>query len=183
MRVHELIRGSLSMKGREMHINKLVLSGVFGVSLIITACSDQGSQQTGIANPVGEKADVIQLSYDPEKYTKGLELYQGACASCHGKQGEGALNWQQKATQGKAKPPPLNGTGHAWHHPMHILKGVVRNGTARLGGNMPAWKDKLTDEQIQNILYWMQSQWPKEIYNAWYLNNQEALRNRARGKK
>ena len=32
---------------------------------------------------------------------------------------------------------------------------------------MPAWKDKLSDEDIDAVIAWMQSVWPEEIYRAW----------------
>jgi mono/diheme cytochrome c family protein len=33
---------------------------------------------------------------------------------------------------------------------------------------MLAWKDKLNDEEIEAIVAWFQSQWPDEVYAAWY---------------
>jgi hypothetical protein len=51
---------------------------------------------------------------------------------------------------------------------MYILVDIIKNGAQRLGGNMPLWKGKLSDKQIHDILYWVQSQWPTEIYAACY---------------
>ena len=116
----------------------------------------------------------VTLKQDALRYTQGLKLYQQACSGCHGKQGEGAPGWQQRDKDGKFLPPPLNGRGHTWHHPRAVLLDIINDGTRRLGGNMPAWKDTLSDEQIDNILFWIQSQWDKEIYHAWYRNNQAA---------
>lgn len=119
---------------------------------------------------------------DPVRYTQGLQLYQKNCSACHGKQGEGAPNWRQRDAQGKFLPPPLNGTGHTWHHPMYVLKDIVRNGTAKFGGNMPGWKDRLSEEQINLILFWVQSQWPDEIYRRWYENDRVVRENLQRKK-
>lgn len=141
---------------------------------VLAGCSEE---QQGDAVSVQESAGV-QLKQDAVRYTRGLKLYQQACAACHGKQGEGAPNWQQRDADGTFLPPPLNGTGHTWHHPMHVLVDIINNGTQRLGGTMPAWKDELSDEQIQDILFWVQSQWPRELYAAWYRNNQEVIGNR-----
>jgi mono/diheme cytochrome c family protein len=73
---------------------------------------------------------------------------------------------------GKFPPPPLNGSAHAWHHPQQVLVDTIKNGTAKLGGNMPAWKGKLSEQDIRAIIAWFQSKWSDEIYAAWYENNQ-----------
>ena len=148
------------------------------IMLSMVACSDEQS-----AEPVPGVSDTPivteVLKPDPVRYTRGLKLYQQTCAACHGRQGEGATDWQKRDSEGKFLPPPLNGTGHTWHHPMAMLVDIINNGTQRLGGNMPPWKGKLTDAEIQDIVFWLQSQWPRELYAAWYKNNQEVLRNRA----
>ena len=69
-------------------------------------------------------------------------------------------------------PPPLNGTAHAWHHPRKALIYTIKNGTQAIGGNMPAWKDKLTDDEIESIILWFQSKWPDELYQAWAQRDQ-----------
>lgn len=80
---------------------------------------------------------------------------------------QGASNWQRPGLDGKYPAPPLNGSGHAWHHPQFALKTTIREGTARLGGNMQAWNDKLSDRDIDAVIAWMQSVWPEEICQAW----------------
>jgi len=143
------------------------------VVLLLNACTEQAPATSDKEiNNQQEESKVI-LKPDPARYTKGLGLYQETCAACHGQQGEGAMNWQKRDEKGQSKPPPLNGSGHTWHHPKRVLVDVIRNGTMRLGGNMPPWKDKLSDNQIEDILYWLQSQWPIEIYQAWLRNNIE----------
>lgn len=125
---------------------------------------------------VQNKKELIR-DRDPMRYTQGLRLYQQNCAACHGKQGQGDPNWRQRDVQGKFLPPPLNGTGHTWHHPMYVLKDIIRNGTAKFGGNMPAWKDRLTEKQIDLIIFWVQSQWPDEIYRRWQENDRAVREN------
>jgi mono/diheme cytochrome c family protein len=39
---------------------------------------------------------------------------------------------------------------------------------------MPSWKDKLTDAQIEQIIAWIQSRWPDEIYAAWLETERKA---------
>lgn len=163
-----------------MMIKSLVI--ICSTSLLI-ACSDQAPDQFTENTGVDQVEDIMVLKSDPARYTKGLALYQQTCAACHGNDGQGAANWQKRDAQGKYKAPPLNGTAHTWHHPQRILTQIIRNGTQRIGGSMPAWKDTLSDTQIDDVLYWIKSQWPNEIYNAWYRNNEEALKKQTQKEK
>jgi len=101
----------------------------------------------------------------------GAKIFKENCAACHGKQGEGAQNWRKPGLDGEYPAPPLNGTGHAWHHPLKALLHVIRNGSPGGQGNMPAWKDKLSDEQMLAAIAWFQSKWSKENYSNWEQRN------------
>lgn len=93
------------------------------------------------------------------------------CASCHGNHAEGTKNWRKLNKDGKYPPPPLNGTAHAWHHSLKVLGDIIKDGTTDIGGDMPAWKDKLSEEEVENILVFIQALWADEIYAVWYENN------------
>ena len=105
-------------------------------------------------------------------FSRGLKLYQKNCASCHGKNAEGTPDWRKTESDGMFPPPPLNGTGHTWHHSTKVLVNLIKDGTAKIGGKMPAWKDKLSEQEINDILTWIKAQWTDEIYAAWYTNDQ-----------
>ena len=119
------------------------------------------------------EASKINRGYDPLMLEKGQALYQANCAGCHGMNAEGTIkNWQERDEYGNLPPPPLNGTAHTWHHPIKSLAHTIRNGTQTIGGNMPPWRDKLTDEEIFEIIIWLTSLWPDEIYQTWLkINN------------
>ena len=105
---------------------------------------------------------------DPQVLAQGRDIYQQHCAACHGSEGQGLVaDWKNPGADGKYPPPPLNGTEHTWHHPLSQLVRVVRDGTAKLGGNMPAWSDKLSTEQIENTLHYVISLWPDDIFRGW----------------
>ena len=101
---------------------------------------------------------IIERNVNFKAFTAGQRLFLKNCAVCHGKQGEGAPNWRKPDKDGKNPAPPLNGTGHTWHHSTKSLTNTIKNGTAKIGGNMPAWKDKLSDREISLILIWIKAQ-------------------------
>ncbi len=161
-----------------MHRNYWVILA----TMLLSACNSGGGQDqaqtapTQSAAPAAEQAPpfVPRPKADFAQVRRGGELFEKNCAVCHGQKGEGGANWRQRDASGKFPPPPLNGTGHAWHHPMKILRYVIKNGSPGGQGNMPAWKDKLSDAQIDEIIAWMQAQWPDQAYQAWYQINQRA---------
>lgn len=105
---------------------------------------------------------------------QGSRLFSENCAICHGNNAQGTVeNWQQRDQNGKFPPPPLNGTAHTWHHPIHALGQVIHDGTEHIGGSMPAWKDRLTEDEIFAVIMYLGSLWPDEIYQAWMQRNQQ----------
>ena len=123
-----------------------------------------------LSQPVWSSSDRDALKPNVRNFTSvttGAKLFQANCAACHGKQGEGAPNWRTPDKKGKFRPPPLNGSGHMWHHPLPVLLSVIRDGTAAQGGTMPAWKEKLSEREMVDVIAWLQSKWSKEIYQQW----------------
>jgi len=112
---------------------------------------------------------------DPARVARGAVVYQKYCTACHGPRAEGAPNWHKPGPDGKYPPPALNGTAHSWHHPTASLKYVILNGTQRIGGNMPPWRGKLTENDAEDVIAWFQSLWPAEIYRAWADNDRRAV--------
>jgi len=146
---------------------KLILLGL--LSLLLAACSD--GQETGKTTPSKAAIESNPANLKPwyafNQVSAGARVYQENCAACHGQRGEGAANWRQPGADGKYPAPPLNGSGHAWHHPLNMLFHTIKNGSPGGQGNMPAWGGKLSDEEIVSVIAWFQSKWPREIYHAW----------------
>lgn len=141
------------------------------ILLLLTAC---GQQEETAKSESQLPANNAQRFADFNQVTRGGRLFQEYCAGCHGVDAEGAANWRQKGADGKYPAPPLNGTGHAWHHPEKVLLMTIRDGTARLGGSMPAWGDKLSEQDMRDIIAWFQAKWPEEIYAEWARRNAQA---------
>jgi mono/diheme cytochrome c family protein len=103
--------------------------------------------------------------------TLGRALYAEHCAACHGAQLEGAPDWQQRGPDGRFPAPPHDETGHTWHHGDGMLFDYVRRGgqavlddlDVALPSGMPGFGDVLGDTEIEAILAFIRSTWPKEI--------------------
>ena len=152
-----------------MLLSRLSLFVVASLSLLLVACGE-------VDKPVAQKAIVPAMQstpmpkreHDIAQIVRGAAVFKQNCASCHGANGEGAANWRQRDANDKFPPPPLNGDGHSWHHPMKALRHTIRNGTLAIGGSMPAWKEKLSDADTDAVIAWFQSKWPEQAYAAWY---------------
>lgn len=150
-----------------MKLWKLITA--LGTAAVLAGCTgdDDAAQQAASPPVAGSQTAVQRPAVDSATLAQGKKVFDANCAACHGSQGQGAPNWQKPGPDGKYPAPPLNGTGHAWHHPMAALQQTIRNGTQRIGGSMPPWKDTLSEEEIQAVIYWFQSHWPDELYAAW----------------
>lgn len=96
---------------------------------------------------------------------RGAGLYQEHCAQCHGPEAQGHPDWE---TPGVVAAPPLNGTGNDWKRTRAQLVAAIRDGAKRDGQPvMPAWKGRLSDGEIDDIIAWFQALWPPEVYSQW----------------
>jgi mono/diheme cytochrome c family protein len=105
---------------------------------------------------------------DAEAVSKGKAIYFAECASCHGSSLEGQVNWKQRDLEGYLPAPPHDELGHTWHHDDQLLFKLTKFGVQAIAGkeyksNMPAFKKKLTDEQIWHVLAYIKSEWPKDL--------------------
>lgn len=138
--------------------------------IFLSACSDKNETSSSAVVTKKEKNITTKRDVDLFSFSRGQKLYLTHCSTCHGKNAEGNKDWRKTEDDGKYPAPPLNGTAHTWHHSTSVLVNTIKNGTAKIGGNMPAWKGKLRDEEILDILTWIKAQWPDEIYTVWYKN-------------
>ena len=105
--------------------------------------------------------------YTQTQVDNGKQLFIDNCAKCHGVAAQGTPNWNKTGADGKYPPPPLNGTAHAWHHPLAGLKRSVQHGGVPLGGSMPGFADTLSDAETEAVISYYQNRWPAPIYQAW----------------
>ena len=106
---------------------------------------------------------------DPERIAAGSVVYNAHCASCHGAKLEGQPNWTSKLPTGRMPAPPHDDSGHTWHHPNDVLFAVTKSGLkpphAPEGytSDMPAFGGTLSDDEIWNVLAFIQSRWSERI--------------------
>ena len=98
----------------------------------------------------------------------GAGLFQQNCAVCHGANAEGTSDWKKTDANGNYPPPPLDGSAHAWHHSIPQLVRSIKEGGIKLGGVMPPFEEKLSDQDVLAVIAYFQSRWPDDIYTRWH---------------
>lgn len=99
---------------------------------------------------------------------QGAEIYAASCASCHGANLGGEVDWQTRGQDGKMPAPPHDDSGHTWHHTDQLLFDLTKKGISDLldqdyRTNMPAYEGVLTDQEIVAVLSFIKSRWPQRI--------------------
>ncbi len=119
-------------------------------------------------NPERPGPDAVDgRRYTPEHVDLGRSLFSTHCANCHGASAEGTADWRKADANGNYPPPPLNGTAHAWHHPMPILEQTIAVGGDPFGGVMPGFAEMLSEDEARAVIAYFQSFWPDDIYARW----------------
>ena len=99
---------------------------------------------------------------------RGKIAYENNCVSCHMINLAGAENWRGLDEDGHRKAPPLNGTGHTWHHDDKTLHSIIKYGLANLidgyEGKMMGFEENLSDKEIDSVLAYIKSYWSKDKY-------------------
>lgn len=128
-----------------------------GLGLVLLASIDAGAAQG--------------RWYTGEQVEQGARVFAQSCGECHGANAEATPNWRETTPEGTYPPPPLNGTAHAWHHSLDVLRRQINLGGVPLGGVMPAFKDKLSAADVDAAIAYFQSKWSDETYAVWLERN------------
>lgn len=105
--------------------------------------------------------------YSQNQVNEGEQVFKQNCSICHGQNAESIPNWKVTDANGNYPPPPLNGSAHAWHHDLDLLRKTVREGGIKLGGIMPSFQNRLNSQQIDSAISYFQSKWSDDIYSKW----------------
>lgn len=143
--------------------------GVLALVTLLAACSrDEPPQAPASGTDTRPAQEPVQL-FDSASIVRGNSLFDEHCAQCHGPQGQGHPDWQTPSDGRFAAAPPLNGSGNDWKRSKQDMVKIIRNGVRRVNGEdiMPAFRGRLSDRDIQDVITWYQSLWPPEVYDSW----------------
>lgn len=106
---------------------------------------------------------------EPQRIEAGKSTYDTHCASCHGSNLEGQPNWTIRLPNGRLPAPPHDDSGHTWHHSNSVLFSLTKFGLkppyapAGYVSDMPAFARTLSDDDIWNVLAFIQSRWSDQV--------------------
>ena len=145
--------------------------------LALNAC-DKAPAPVPVQTPATASTDEAPLdrNLDPAQVAQGQAIYKRHCAECHGVEGGGQPgDWRVRDADGNYPPPPLDDNAHAWHHPTAVLLQAIREGSPPGEGNMPAWKGKLSEQEMQDVVVYIKSLWSDQVYRMWWDIEQRSL--------
>ena len=101
----------------------------------------------------------------------GQALYATNCPACHGANLQGQPDWKHRLANGRMPAPPHDVTGHTWHHSDRDLFNLTKLGVAAVMGDgyesdMPAFGEKLSDDDITAVLDYIKSTWPQRAQDS-----------------
>lgn len=150
--------------------------------LMLSACEKE-ADSVAVQMPVIGDAQLnaadegpLDRNLDFDQIARGRVIYDKHCMECHGENGKGQPgDWRVRDADGKYPPPPLNDDAHAWHHPTTVLMEAIRDGSPGGEGNMPAWKGKLSEQEMQDVVVFIKSLWSDPVYRLWMRMEQQSL--------
>jgi mono/diheme cytochrome c family protein len=130
--------------------------GLLMVGVIVQSPGTQGPGKDGPRKDT-EKGGAAKgpLAYTTKSIARGKQFYLIHCVECHDQDGKGLGRRDFNGT------PPADLTNpDEWLHgtSADAIFSSVREGTK---GDMPAYKDKLQDEQIWHVVNFIRSLWPE----------------------
>jgi mono/diheme cytochrome c family protein len=154
---------------------KLKILATLLTGLALTACDEAPSGPSSRADaddaPIDRKLDAVQVA-------RGQSVYTQHCLECHGVAGKGQPgDWRIRDADGYHPPPPLDDSAHAWHHPTAVLLDMIRDGSPQGQGKMPAWKGRLSEQDMQDVVAYIKSLWSDPMYRLWWKMEQQSLEN------
>ena len=145
-----------------MAVTKHTLGVLAGISIVVII-GMLGLMRFGGPKEAPPPADAA----NPAQVSAGRVVYAANCASCHGDKLQGQPNWKERKPDDKLPAPPHDETGHTWHHPDQQLFKIVKLGVAAIVPNyqtdMIGFGNRLSDQDIWNVLAYIKSTWPPDI--------------------
>ncbi len=150
---------------------KSVVLTVLTAMLVLGGCGKKSPEKSVTEAPALASPDVRAFSV--ESLARGAALFQEHCAICHGPEAQGHPDWRNPSV---TAAPPLNGSGNELSRTQQDFVAIVKNGANRNNQPvMPAWKGRLSDSEIEDLIVWFQALWPTDVYDRWRKANVSAL--------
>ncbi|MDX1619054.1 MAG: cytochrome c [Balneolaceae bacterium] len=147
-----------------------ILALAIGFALVAFSCTGRSSTQDR-----AKESTIEGRWFTRHQFETGREVFQTHCTSCHGAKAQGIVkDWRQRNPDGSFPPPPLDGSAHAWHHPMEVLVRQINEGGIKLGGTMPAFGDSLSHGEVIAAIAYFQSFWDGQTYDRWIRMNADS---------
>jgi mono/diheme cytochrome c family protein len=130
-----------------MRLSKLVII-IAALAFFAAACGggdSAGTNQTagnGGTQPTASPAATAKAT--PDELAEAKTMYNQVCANCHGEKGEGG----PVKIEGKRLKVPSLLEGHGLEHTDEQFAKQIADG----GDGMPAFKDRMSPEQINNMV-------------------------------
>ncbi len=125
---------------------------IAALTLFVLACTNTNTNTNTGTQPTPAPTSSIAAapSQTPDPLAAARATYADSCALCHKENGEGGM---VKIENKRLKAPALN-SGHALTHTDEDLAKRIANG----GDGMPAFKDRLKPEQINDLVAFIRKQ-------------------------
>lgn len=126
-------------------------------TLALVACSE----------PPRDDQNGNPRQYSQQQLAHGERLFHAHCSNCHGWNGEGQAGWQKPGLNGVLLPPPLDDNGRTARLSSKQIMAFIQRGSPDGRDAMPAWENKLSGQEIENLTLWITSLWSDRVYLEW----------------
>ncbi len=115
---------------------------ILTISLFAFACSKPNTETITHNGPAASPSPAASM---PDEFAATRAIFKKNCSECHGEDATGGT----KTVDGKKLKVPSLRAGHALgHFDEDFIKQITKG-----GDGMPAFKDKLTPEQINELVH------------------------------
>jgi len=129
---------------------------LYSLALFIVACTETKTNNTNVAtNTIIVANTTAQPTAAPDEFAEAQKIFSESCVGCHRANGEGG----EKDFEGtKIKVPSYKSKG-AMAASDDKLYNYIANGEE---GEMPAFKDKLSDAQMKDLVKYIRREFQRK---------------------
>ena len=124
---------------------------------IVVLLATAGCSSTGDVTPplTLSSSPLPAPGLDGALVQSGEVVYASTCAACHGVDLAGARDWKDLNDDGTWRSPPMDSSGHTWHHSDALLTTIITNGSDDSTSAMVGWGSVLSATEIGAVLEYL----------------------------